>query len=73
MATGTQTSFNVPGIRRRLLRVKEAAEYLGMSKSKVRQLAWSGQIPFVQERENALMLFDLHDLDAWIDAHKEIM
>jgi hypothetical protein len=36
------------GVPRRLYRVREAAHYLGMSKSKVRQLAWSGKLPFVK-------------------------
>jgi excisionase family DNA binding protein len=61
------------GVPRRLYRVREAAYYLGMSKSKVRQLAWSGRLPFVQDGENTLMLFDVHDLDRWIDSNKEIM
>lgn len=59
------------GVPRRLYRVSEAAHYLGMSKSKVRQLAWSGKLPFVQDGENTLMLFDLRDLDRWIDSNKE--
>jgi len=53
--------------------VKEAAQYLGMSQSKVRQLAWTGQVPFIQECPNALVLLDIADLDRWIDAHKEVM
>jgi excisionase family DNA binding protein len=60
-------------VPRRLFRVAEAAFYLGMSKSKIRQLAWNGKLPFVQDGENALMLFDVQDLDRWIDANKEIV
>jgi excisionase family DNA binding protein len=59
------------GVPRRLYRVREAAHYLGMSKSKVRQLAWSGKLPFVQDGENTLMLFDVRDLDRWIDSNRE--
>lgn len=73
MATSTQNLPGTPFPRRRLLRVKEAAEYLGMSKSKVRQLAWTGQVPFIQECPNALVLFDIADLDRWIESHKEVM
>lgn len=73
MATNTQSLSGSTFPRRRLLRVKEAALYLGMSHSKVRQLAWTGQMPFIQECPNALMLFDIADLDRWIDAHKEVM
>jgi excisionase family DNA binding protein len=61
------------GVPRRLYRVSEAAYYLGMSKSKVRQLAWNGSLPFVQDGENTLMLFDVHDLDRWIESNKEVM
>ena len=59
------------GIQRRLVRTGEAAHYLAMSRTKIRELAWTGQIPFVQERTNALMLFDVRDLDRWIDTNKE--
>ncbi|HXM11847.1 MAG TPA: helix-turn-helix domain-containing protein [Terriglobales bacterium] len=59
------------GVPRRLYRVSEVAHYLGMSKSKVRQLAWSGKLPFVQDGENTLMLFDVRDLDRWIDSNRE--
>ena len=63
----------VVGVPRRLYKVKEAAYYLGMSKSKVRQLAWTGSLPFVQDGENTLMLFDVRNLDRWIDSNKEVM
>jgi excisionase family DNA binding protein len=59
------------GVPRRLYRVSEAAYYLGMSKSKVRQLAWSGRLPYVQDGENTLMLFDVRDLDRWIDSNRD--
>ena len=61
------------GIPRLLYRVREAAYYLGMSKSKLRQLACIGKLPFVQDGENTLMLFDVRDLDRWIDSNKEVM
>lgn len=59
------------GVPRRLVRTGEAAEYLALSKSKIRQLAWEGQLPFIQEKEHALLLFDLRDLDQWIETNKE--
>lgn len=72
MSTGKDEKHFV-GVPRRLYRVKEAAYYLGMSKSKLRQLAWNGSLPFVQDGENTLMLFDVRDLDRWIDSNKEVM
>ncbi|MGA8273973.1 MAG: helix-turn-helix domain-containing protein [Candidatus Sulfotelmatobacter sp.] len=72
MADGDKSKQFV-GVPRRLYRVSEAAYYLGMSKSKVRQLAWNGSLPFVQDGENTLMLFDVRDLDRWIESNKEVM
>jgi excisionase family DNA binding protein len=55
---------------RRLLRIEEAACYLGVSISKVRILAWSNELHYIQEKKGALMLFELAELDRWIDSHK---
>jgi excisionase family DNA binding protein len=55
---------------RRLLRIEEAAYYLGVSISKVRTLAWEGQLRYFQEKKGALMLFELAELDRWIDSHQ---
>jgi len=69
--TSGKKSDPFAGVPRRLYRVREAAYYLGMSKSKVRQLAWSGRLPYVQDGENTLMLFDVRDLDRWIDSNTD--
>lgn len=69
--TSGKKSDPFAGVPRRLYRVSEAAYYLGMSKSKVRQLAWSGRLPYVQDGENTLMLFDVRDLDRWIDSNRD--
>jgi excisionase family DNA binding protein len=55
---------------RRLLRIEEAACYLGVSIAKVRTLAWEGQLRYFQEKKGALMLFELAELDRWIDSHQ---
>ena len=55
---------------RRLLKIGEAAWYMGVSVSKLRELAWAGELPYVQEKRNAMMLFEIADLDRWIDGHK---
>jgi excisionase family DNA binding protein len=50
------------------LSIKEAAEYLGRSVHALRELQWAGRLPYVQEGRR--VLFDLLDLDAWIETHK---
>lgn len=55
---------------RRTMRVSEAAAYVGICATKLRHLAWNGDIPFIQERKGCLMLFEKGDLDRWLDAHK---
>ncbi len=54
---------------RRLLNVKEAAEYLGgISVWTVRSLGWSGEIPEVKIGRRCL--FDCRDLDAFVERSK---
>lgn len=55
---------------RRLVRVKEAAAYLGMSAAKVRNLTQAGRIPVILPESTAPWLFDIRDLDAYIDRAK---
>ena len=73
----------VPGISRlmrvsdtipkRLLRTKEAAQYLGMSPGKLRRLTQSGELPIIQHDERAPWLYDLHDLDSHIEKCKRTL
>jgi excisionase family DNA binding protein len=56
---------------RRLLRTAEASLYLGVSDWKIRQLAQSGEIPFVQDESLGPWLFDRYDLDLYIERHKQ--
>jgi len=73
MQTNGQQSrtSNVP-FRRRLLRTKEAAEYLAISAWKLRRLIQDGRLPVVQDGEGAPFLLDLRDLDSYIDRNKRI-
>ena len=57
-------------IPRRLLRTKDAAEYLGMSPGKLRRLTQSGELPIIQHEERAPWLYDLRDLDEHIEKSK---
>jgi excisionase family DNA binding protein len=53
---------------RRLLNLRDAAEYLGRSEWALRELIWKGRIPAV--RIDRRIQLDLRDLDALIDANK---
>ncbi len=53
---------------RRLLSVKEAGLYLGLSPWTIRSLGWSGQIPEV--RVGRRVLYDRQDLDRFVEASK---
>ena len=55
---------------RRLLRLKEAAQYVSLSPWKLRKLVQDGQLPIVKYGENAPWLLDLRDLDGWVERHK---
>jgi excisionase family DNA binding protein len=57
---------------RRLLRTREAAEYLSVSPWKLRRLVQDGLLPIVQDREGAAWRVDLRDLDASLSAIREL-
>ena len=54
--------------RCRLLRLKDAANYISMSPWKLRALVQRGEIPIVKNGEGAasVWLLDMKDLDEWI-------
>ena len=56
----------------RLLRVREAAAYLGSSAWKVRQLIADRRIPFVQDGDGPFLL-DIRDLDGFIERSKRVV
>ena len=55
---------------RRLLRTREAAEYLSVSPWKLRRLVQDGLLPIVQDSEGAAWRVDLHDLDTFTERNK---
>jgi excisionase family DNA binding protein len=55
---------------RRLLKLKEAAVYLGVSAWTVRRLAQRGELPFVRFGQATILLFDFADLDTYIERNK---
>jgi excisionase family DNA binding protein len=56
--------------KRRLLRTRQAAEYLSLSTWKLRRLIAYGQLPVVQAEEGAPFLLDIRDLDGYIERNK---
>lgn len=52
----------------RLLNAADAAAYLGLTERSVRTMAHRRQIPIV--KRGRTLMFDLVDLDEWIDDHK---
>ncbi|MEI9975087.1 MAG: helix-turn-helix domain-containing protein [Ignavibacteriota bacterium] len=53
---------------KKLLSIKEAAAYLGISRRVFEGLMYNGKIPIV--REGTLKRFDREDLDRWIQLRK---
>ena len=61
----------LPPVQPRLLRIREAAEYLRMSAWQIRQLVQAGRIAYIPGNgETSPWLFDRNDLDAFIEHSK---
>lgn len=67
-----QAAQGHPRSQRRMLRVREAAEYLGVSPWKIRELINSGQLPYVQNGLKGHFSLDIRDLDAYIEFRKRL-
>ncbi|MDA2932139.1 helix-turn-helix domain-containing protein [Nitrospinae bacterium AH-259-F20] len=52
----------------KLLDVKTAAQYLGISPWTIREMQWRGDLPYV--KFNRKIYFARKDLDAFIELHK---
>jgi len=63
---------NVTDPKRRLVRTKVAAEYLSVSEWSLRNLVANGELPVVQTSTGSPFLFDLRDLDGWIERNKKL-
>jgi excisionase family DNA binding protein len=59
-------------ISKRLLRVREAAQYLSVSPWKLRQLVQDGLLPIVQASDGGAWRVDVRDLDVFIERHKRV-
>jgi hypothetical protein len=54
----------------RLLPLKKAADYLGLTIWSIRERAWNGDIPFVRFPNGRKMFFDVNDLEDFINKNK---
>lgn len=57
--------------RPRLLRVKEAAQILNISAWKLRRLIQQGEIRYVKYEASGPWWIDVHDIDKFIEKHKQ--
>jgi excisionase family DNA binding protein len=57
-------------LQKRLLTLKEAAVYLAVSEFTLRRRVWANQIPVIQNGKYSRLLFDIRDLDRYIEQHK---
>ena len=56
---------------KRLLTLKESAQYLGRSVYSMRTLVWAGKVPVVQDGRKYWC--DRADLDRYVDANKRMV
>ncbi|NIM96663.1 MAG: helix-turn-helix domain-containing protein [candidate division Zixibacteria bacterium] len=72
---GTVAKEAAPGIAHpvspRLLPLKQAAEYIGLTTWGLRERIWSGQIPVVKFPGGRKIYIDIKDIEAFITANKE--
>jgi len=57
----------------RLLPLKKAAEYLGLTVWAMRERIWAGQIPVIQFPGGRKQFVDTNDLEAFIQKHKRLI
>lgn len=69
MAKATKLLDSLP-LRRRTMDIREAAHYISLSVSKLRQLVRNRAIKCIQEAKGCKLLFEQTELDRWLDAHE---
>ena len=58
------------GLKKRLISIREAGEYLSRSPWTVAEMVRCGKLPYVRDGKRKLL--DMQDLDDWIDGNKLI-
>ncbi len=64
-----EARLNPKGPAKRLYTLSEAAFYLGRTVNAMRQLVWSGRLPFLKDGKRVFL--DVKDLDAYIERTKQ--
>lgn len=64
-----QARKNPKGPIKRLYSVPEAAYYLGRTVDALREIIWSGRLPYV--KDNRRVLIDINDMNDFIEQNKE--
>ena len=57
----------------RLLPLKRAAEYMGLTVWALRERIWAGQIPVVQFPGGRKQYIDVRDIDGFIEENKRVI
>jgi excisionase family DNA binding protein len=57
----------------RLLPLRKAAEYLGLTVWAMRERIWAGEIPVVRFPGGRKMFIDVKDIDAFIEKNKTVV
>ncbi len=60
-------------VNRRILRTREAAEYLGLAASTLEKKRLTGDGPVFVRLGGRAVGYDVRDLDAWLDGQREQM
>lgn len=69
--SGSQKAHGIDNpVPKRLLTIKEAAQYLSLSVYSVREMIWGGALPYIKREGGRKYLLDIRDLDAFIDSQK---
>lgn len=69
--SGKVEKASAPGPR--LLSLKAASEYVGLSLWSLRELIWSGNLPVVRLPGGRKQFLDTQDLEAFIKNNKELV
>jgi excisionase family DNA binding protein len=57
----------------RVLKTRQAARYLAISAWKLRNIVQAGEIACIISDGTSPWLFDIHDLNDWIERHKRTL